>query len=181
MLPYLSESIVNLAFTLHHKNYSSNRVHMKNQLVDWFQWNHAANQSFINVFQKNRAVPQKSIEIFSHIINEHEIWLNRICAVDNPVVLPWHIENIDRFGMRNAILHDITKTFLSSESYGQDFGWSFQYTDQDGLQVESSLKDVYFQILTYSEFHRGQLAKLLAENEIEPPSTDYFSLRNRLN
>jgi hypothetical protein len=154
---------------------------MKNQLVDWFQWNNAANKSFITVFQKNLTMPQKSIEIFSHIINEHEIWLNRICAIDHPIVLPPRIENIDRFALRNAILHDITKTFLSSESYGQDFGWSFSYVDRDGLQVESSLKDVYFQILTYSESHRGQLANLLTDNAIEPPATDYFYLRNRLN
>jgi uncharacterized damage-inducible protein DinB len=154
---------------------------MKNQLVDWFQWNNAANQSFINLFQKNPKVPQKSIEIFSHIINEHEIWLNRICTVDKPVVQSWDIENIDRFAVRNTMLHSVTETFLSSESYGEDFAWSFQYTNQSGLPVKSSLKDVYFQILTYSEFYRGQVAKLLAENGIEAPPTDYFSIRNQLN
>jgi uncharacterized damage-inducible protein DinB len=154
---------------------------MKNQLVDWFQWNNAANQSFINLFQNNTKAPKRSFEIFSHIINEHEIWLNRICTVDNPVVLSWEIENVNRFAFRNSIVHKITDTFLSSESYGQDFAWSFHYIDQRGLPVATNLKDVYFQILTYSEFHRGQLAKLLSENGIEPPVTDYFSFRNSLN
>jgi uncharacterized damage-inducible protein DinB len=154
---------------------------MENQLVEWFQWNSVANELFIGIFQRNAPVSQRSVEIFSHIINAHEIWINRICAVDNPIILPWNVERIERFSERNEVIHAITRTLLASESYGQDLDWSFQYKDYNGVWVTSTLRDVYFQILTQSEFYRGQLAKLLSEEGINPPSTDYFSFRNRLN
>ena len=154
---------------------------MKNQLFEWFQWNNAANESFIKAFQKVGRVPEKCIQIFSHIVNEHEIWLNRICAVNDPTIKAWQVENNERIASRNATIHEITNKFLSSESYGEDFEWSFQYRNERGEAARTSLREVYFQILTYSEFHRGQVAKLLMENGIEPPSTDYLSLKNRVN
>jgi uncharacterized damage-inducible protein DinB len=151
---------------------------MKNQLFEWFQWNNAANESFIHAFQNVTTVPEKCIEILSHIINEHEIWLNRICAVNYPVIQAWQVEDEVRIAVRNATIHEITNNFLSSESYGGNFDWSFAYCNSNGESVNRSLGEVYFQILTYSEFHRGQVANLLKENGIEPPSTDYLSLKN---
>lgn len=151
---------------------------MKNQLFEWFQWNNAANESFINAFQNVKSVPRKCIEILSHVINEHELWLNRICAVNYPEIQGWKSEDEQRIAVRNATIHEITSNFLESESYGGNFDWSFTYRNADGKHVNRRLSEVYFQILTYSEFHRGQVAKLLKESGIEPPSTDYLSFKN---
>src|SRR5690349_3932925 len=139
---------------------------MKNQMFEWFQWNNAANESFIKAFQDISEVPEQWREILTHIINENETWLTRICAVNYPAIQSWRSEDEKRIAVRNATVHEITNNFLSSESYGENFDWSFSYRSPKGEFVQRSLREVYFQILTYSEFHRGQLATLLKENGI---------------
>jgi uncharacterized damage-inducible protein DinB len=158
---------------------ASNSLHMKNNLHDWFQWNNAANESFINAFKNSTITPEKCIEIFSRIISEHERWLNRICMVnlgpdDKAPKVAEHL------AQKNALMHEITTKFLSSESYGNNLDWSFSYESQ-GAVTQQTLSEVYFHILTFSEYHRGQAAEMLKENGIEPPSTDYISLKGQLN
>lgn len=150
---------------------------MKTQLFEWFQWNNAANESFIKTLKNVNGVPDKCVIVLSHIINEHEAWLNRICAVSQDIPVP-QTDDQQRIAVHNALVHEITNSFLASESYGENFDWSFKYRNAEGNIVERSLKEAYFQILTYSEFHRGQVATLLKENGIDPPSTDYLSLKN---
>ena len=151
---------------------------MKNQLFEWFQWNHAANESYIKAYQNVDGIPGKCIEVLSHIINEHETWLNRICSVHYPTIQAWQSDDDTRMAVRNATIHEITNSFLSSESYGKDLGWSFSYRNSKCELVKRNRWEVYFQILNYYEFHRGQVASLLRENGIEPPSTDFLSMKN---
>lgn len=148
---------------------------MKNEMVEWFKWNDAANRSFIHSFQE-RQLPEKCVQIFNNIIDEHELWINRICAVD---IAPRQAKNgSTHLSRRNAMMFDLTQGLLSSESYGSDFNWQFSYKRQDGKTHQCSLGEVYFHILTFSEYHRGQVAELLKENGIAPPSTDYLTLKN---
>lgn len=80
---------------------------MKNRMVDLFCWNNAANPSFINVFQKGRAIPQNSIVLFSQIVNEYPIWPNRVCAADDPTVpglrMGLSCPSTDYFSLRNRL------------------------------------------------------------------------------
>lgn len=152
---------------------------MKNNMFDWFKWNNAANESFIMAFQNSERIPHECIEIFSVIINEHERWLNRICAV-NVQAEQNTCKATEEFRHRNTLMHDITTNFLRSVSYGENLEWRFTYVT-DGKPNQRTLSEVYFHILTFSEFHRGQVAELLKENGIIPPLTDYMSLKNELN
>ena len=171
MLAYLSEVLKSF------ENLTRIRE-MKKQLNEWFQWNKIANETLLNVVNDAKNVPTPCLNVLSDIIDIHELWLNRICAIDG-MTGGYTEKSLKLLPQKNRVLHEITAKFLSSSSYGEDFDWSFSYQGPSGELLSISLKDAYFQIITYSDFQRGQVVGLLRHHGIEAPKIDYLSLKER--
>lgn len=143
-----------------------------------FKQNNEANEDYIVLFEKHNQVPSKCLEIFSHVINIHELWLNRITNVADGEVKPWRLLNKIDFALKNDDNYYITLGLLASESYGKNYKWDFTYLNKEGKQVHTNLTDAYFHILTHSAHHRGQIAYILKQNGIALPDVEFSLLKN---
>jgi uncharacterized damage-inducible protein DinB len=147
---------------------------IRNLLTNLFKWNNDANQQFIATLTKDSIVPANCLNILSHIINVHELWINRITNVRNNEIQPWgKLGKID-ISIKNANNYYVTLGLLASEGYGRNFTWTFNYLNEEGMLISSTLMDAYIHILSHSAYHRGQLAYILRMNTLEPPKTDFI-------
>ncbi|MCZ8216191.1 MAG: hypothetical protein O9262_08130 [Cyclobacteriaceae bacterium] len=170
--------LVNTANTSSMKLEANGMSEIRIMFSSLFKQNHEANEDFIMLFEKHNKIPIKCIEIFAHIINVHELWLNRITNVEDGEVKAWRSLSKEDFSTHNADNYYITLGLLASESYGKIYNWNFSYTNQDGKQIERSLTDAYIHIISHSTYHRGQLAYILKQHGISLPEKQFSILRN---
>lgn len=156
----------------------NNLSEVRKMFSSLFKQNNEANEDYILLFEKYDQLPSKCLDIFSHIINVHELWLNRITNVHDGDVKPWRSLSKMDFTLRNEDNYYITLGLLASESYGQDYNWNFIYINHEGNQIKTNLTDAYFHILSHSAYHRGQIAYILKQNGITLPETQFSILKN---
>ncbi len=114
-------------------------------------------------------VPEKSQELFSHILNAHHIWNARILGRpsdfgiwDKHAIKDWadiHYEN-----QRSSF--DITTN-------ADNFEKRIDYENTEGRLFTNTLQDILFHIINHSTNHRGQIATDFRNNNIEPIVLDY--------
>jgi uncharacterized damage-inducible protein DinB len=151
---------------------------VRDMFASLFKWNNEANEQFIITLKKIIHTPPACLEILSHVINVHELWINRITNIRDSEIQPWDkLGKID-LTLKNANNYYVTLGLLASEGYGRNFKWSFDYVDPDGTKITSNLSDAYFHILSHSSYHRGQIAYVLREHKITPPDTNFIILKN---
>jgi uncharacterized damage-inducible protein DinB len=143
-----------------------------------FKQNFEANEDFIALYERLENIPAKCLEILTHIINVHELWLNRITNVEDGELKAWLPFDKSEFSIRNSDNYYITLGLLGSESYGKIYDWSFMHKNQEGKLIQTSLTDAYFHIISHSIYHRGQLAYIFKQHGISLPEKEFSILRN---
>lgn len=144
--------------------------HMDNFYQDLFEYNLYCNQQLAKVFNgKILTTPEKSRELFNHILNAHQIWNYRIqgktghCGV-------WEIPV-----QRDLLIFD-RNNYLETKLILKDYEVEKEvnYKNSKGQIFKSKIKDILFHIINHSTYHRGQIALDFRKNGIEPFITDYI-------
>jgi uncharacterized damage-inducible protein DinB len=143
-----------------------------------FKQNHDANEDYVKFFQNQGYIPEKCMEIFAHIINVHELWLNRITNVADGEVWAWRPLNKVEISLHNSDNYYITLGLLASESYGKIYNWTFSYKNHEDKEKQTCLTDAYLHIISHSAYHRGQLAYILKQQGFSLPEVQFSILRN---
>ncbi|MFT3747589.1 MAG: DinB family protein [Agriterribacter sp.] len=143
---------------------------MKHFFQELFEYSHHYNQKLADIFNDTREkVSEKSVQLFSHILNAHQIWNNRI-ALKQEVYSVWQTHQIKNFG-------DIDKNNFEHSLYilnTSDFNITIGYRTSKGLVFNNSVRDILFHIINHSTYHRAQIATEFRNSGIEPLVTDYI-------
>ena len=138
-----------------------------------FEYNHHFNQQLANVFNEERLLTsEKSVKLFNHIINAHQVWNSRIRKEQN-IFGVWDIhpvadlKGIDHINLVNTI-------HILDES---DMALSIHYVTSRGEDYTNSVKDILFHVINHSTYHRGQIAMEFKQQGIDPLVTDYIFYR----
>jgi uncharacterized damage-inducible protein DinB len=116
----------------------------------------------------------RAVEVFAHILAARRIWLSRIDAatVPPPEVFPagWSLEQCghecgELDGAWSAFLRAMPAAALADE---------VRYTSTEGQPWRSRIDDILTHVATHGAYHRGQIARLVAEAGGEPAETDYI-------
>lgn len=134
-----------------------------------FDYHHYFNQKLIELFLENSAsISKRTIPLFSHCLNAHQIWNARILKTDSFGVHQLHAlkncKDIDKTNYVDTL--KIIDTF--------DFEETIKYTNSKGDNFENTVQDILFHIANHFTHHKGQLISDLRQQEIEPPVTDYI-------
>lgn len=143
---------------------------MNTLLKDLFDYNHFANECFVNSFYKDGFAVEKGIRLFSHILNAHHIWLARIQGI-TPEFGVWDIHIVNSFEKVNQINYANTLRLLEES---QDLLKMVNYQNSKGEAFQNSIQHILLHIVNHSTYHRGQVASLIRENGLTPPSTDFI-------
>ena len=138
-----------------------------NQLFDY---NFYCNKKFIEECNSLKKVPEKSISLFSHILNAHHIWNARIQG-KVPGYKVWQLQPLKEWG---DIHYENQRNSFEIITNTDDFDRRIDYENSEGRLFTNTMKDMLFHIINHSTHHRGQIAMDLRTNKFEPLPMDYI-------
>lgn len=138
-----------------------------NQLLDY---NFDCNKRLIKECSKQEHVSDKSIKLFSHILNAHHIWNCRILEKEATYGV-WDIHAIKDW---EDIHYENQRSSFEIVTNADGFEKRINYKNSKGRLFTNNLNDILFHIINHSTHHRGQILMDFRENGIAPESFDYI-------
>jgi uncharacterized damage-inducible protein DinB len=135
-----------------------------------FEYNHYFNQKLSGIFlEKGNPISEKSVKLFSHILNAHHIWNARIVGRQSGFSV-WDVHAVEQFSKIdhknfNETVHALNQVDLNS---------IILYKTSKGAEFENKTRDILFHIINHSTYHRGQIATDFRQTGTEPLVTDYI-------
>ncbi|MCB0374538.1 MAG: damage-inducible protein DinB [Sinomicrobium sp.] len=142
---------------------------MKAFFNDIFEYHHLINQKLADELSKNSGrIPERTIPLFSHTVNAHQIWNSRILqtapVAPNQVYTLEACKQIDNSNYRNTL--KILRSFvLESE---------IAYQNSKGESFKNSIREILFHVANHTSHHRGQIVSDMRQSGIVPIITDYI-------
>lgn len=134
------------------------------------EYNHHVNQQLILVFiNHSDKTSAKSLTLFSHVLNAHHIWINRLMQLPCKFGV-WDPHTTDVLTHLNQTNYEQTLLLLEHANLNQ----VIDYANTSGKSFSNSMGDILFQIINHSTYHRGQIASDWKQHGLEPLLTDYI-------
>ena len=143
---------------------------MESFFKELFEYNNTVNQKVIAAIVGNSTkVSEKCLNLQSHIINTHKIWNAKIIPVEN-IYERWQLHPVNLLSeLDNENFHT---SMLILEQF--DINAIIKYSNSKGQVFNNSVRDILFQIINHSTYHRAQVATEFRLSGIEPLMTDYI-------
>lgn len=144
-----------------------------------FRYTHWANDRILDTMQAADAVPERAVELFSHLLRTQDVWFGRVQDTHHTDLDFWVEEDLSACADRLAASTQRWKTVLDER--GPDgLDQPIAYTNSKGTAFETPLRDLLSHVVNHGTHHRAQIALLLREADVAPPATDYiFYVRER--
>ncbi|MGH2564754.1 MAG: DinB family protein [Ginsengibacter sp.] len=143
---------------------------MKQFFKDIFEYGHYFNQKLSDIFiQYPDKTSEKSVKLFNHILNAHQIWNNRI-EPKQPILGIWEIHPIESCKSMDKTNHENSLLILDKF----DLDNTVNYINTKGQSYSNTVRDILFHSVNHSTYHRGQIATEFKLNGLEPLITDYI-------
>lgn len=138
-------------------------------LLSLYNYNFAMNQRLISqIFNGN--APEKTIALFSHILNAQHIWNQRILK-QKPIYGVFEVHELAQFETLNQSFHQTSVQIINSVNTHD----IVTYTNTKNETFSNTVQDVLIHIVNHATYHRAQIAQWLRLNQLEPIPTDYIS------
>ena len=115
-----------------------------NQLFDY---NFYCNKKLIEECNAANTVPEKSKELFSHILNAHHIWNSRIIGKPSQNKV-WQLHEVKDWG---DIHYENQRSSFEIITNADDFDVRIDYENSEGRLFTNTLQDILYQ-----SFHASQ-------------------------
>lgn len=142
---------------------------MKGFFNQLFDYNFYCNKKLIEECNAESDIPEKSKELFSHILNAHHLWNARIIGKP-PAFKVWQLHEVKDWG---DIHYENQRSSFEIITNAEDFGVRIDYENSEGRLFTNTLQDILFHIINHSTHHRGQIATDYRNNGREPSPLDY--------
>jgi uncharacterized damage-inducible protein DinB len=146
---------------------------MKSFFNQLFDYNFYCNKTLIEGCSELEKVPEKTMSLFSHILNAHHAWNMRLLNKEREYEV-WQIHTLESW---EAIHYENQRTTFEIITNTEDFSTRVDYETTEGSVFANELKDVLFHIINHSTHHRGQILADFRANKIEPHDLDYISYK----
>ena len=134
-----------------------------------FDYNFFCNKQLIEACAQLDKVPEKSIKLFSHILNAHHIWNARIAGI--PATLNvWQEHAVKSW---EDIHYENQRTTFEIITGTDDYEERIDYENSEGRLFINTKQDMLFHIINHSTHHRAQILADFRDQGIEPISLDY--------
>lgn len=138
-----------------------------NQLFDY---NFYCNKKLIEKCSSIENTPEKSIELFSHILNVHHRW-NAALTGHTPEYAANQIHSVKEWG---DIHYENQRSSFEITTSADDFEKRIDYENSEGRLFTNTVQDILFHIINHSTHHRAQIASDFRQNGLEPLQLDYI-------
>lgn len=138
-----------------------------------FRYTYWANTLVLEAMEDVDAVPERAVELFSHLLRAQDLWYGRVQGSDLADLSLWAKESLAACAERHEASDRRWQTLLeglTSEALDRPIA----YTNTKGIAYETPLRDILMHVVNHSTHHRAQIAYVLREAGIAPPPTDYI-------
>jgi len=143
---------------------------MKTLFTELFAYNRHCNQQLAAAMAAPGVKPdERSLALFSHVLNAHQIWNQRILGQSITCGV-WDIRPAASFAEADRRNYEETAGILTSD----DLERIVSYRNTRGDAFSNRLADILFHIVNHSTYHRGQIATLFRQHGMNPTPTDYI-------
>ncbi|MDR6299642.1 DinB family protein [Mesonia maritima] len=142
---------------------------MKTFFKDIFEYHHHFNQKLIEQLQTHKnEFPERTLPLFSHCLNAHQIWNARITDKEKFGVHEEHtLEKCKHLDRKN---YEETLQILEERRLEE----KIIYANSKGSEFSNSIQEVLFHIANHFSHHKGQIISDFRQSGIEPIVTDYI-------
>lgn len=142
-------------------------------LTELFEYSNHYNQQLSEVFLAHAdKTSEKSVKLFSHVLNAHHIWNNRIEGI-RPLVTVWQVHDASVFKKMDQENYENSIRILRNF----DLEKELSYTNSQGQQFSNNIRDILFHVINHCTYHRAQIATEFKQAGLEPVTTDYIFYR----
>jgi uncharacterized damage-inducible protein DinB len=135
-----------------------------------FDYTHRCNLQSIEVLVGlGDRMPAKCAQLQSHLFNAHQIWNNRIAPEHKPFGV-WDMHPAEEWNAINEVNYHKTLHILDTVRLDE----TIYYQNSRGERFKGIARDLLFQVINHTTYHRGQIAMLLRQHDIEPFLSDYI-------
>ena len=138
-----------------------------NQLFDY---NFYSNKKIIEKCNTLNKIPEKTISLFSHVLNTHHIWNMRLLGKELKYDL-WDVHDVKQW---EDIHYENQRTTFEIITNCDDFEKRVDYETTENRVFANELKDILFHIINHSTHHRGQVLADFRANNLEPEHLDHI-------
>ena len=146
--------------------------HADDDFATLLRYNQWANARVLDTLQSAGDVPERALELFSHLLRSQDVWYGRVQNTDHADLDFWTTDSLSACAERLDASTQRWDALLSSRSDALD--QPISYTNSKGTAFETPLRDLLTHIVNHGTHHRAQIALLLREADISPPATDYI-------
>lgn len=134
-----------------------------------FAYNFHCNQQLANLLIEHETqVSEKSILLFSHILNAQHIWNSRMNA-GSALHAVWDVQPLHLFRSLNTENHGASLAIINSVNLTAQVS----YHNSRG-SFTNCYRDMLFHIINHSTYHRAQIATECKLANIAPLASDYI-------
>jgi len=142
--------------------------------LDKFEYDFRCNQRWLDALKPHEEqLPDFIIKSFSHIINVHHIWVQRLLELPSESHT-WDLLPFDYWEKLAQENHLKTIDFLEK----QELTNKINYTGEEGIPYEKDVIDILYHILNHSNYHRAQISREMRLREMKPPSFNFITFHS---
>lgn len=142
---------------------------MKDFFKDIFQYHHHYNQKVLDQLMENESqLPEKTIPLFSHMVNAHCIWNSRLTNI--PGVNLNEVRTLQECKLMDTDNSAVTLNILESCNFKE----VVEYKTSRGDAYSNTVQEILFHLANHTTHHRGQIVAQLRGIGVEPIITDYI-------
>jgi uncharacterized damage-inducible protein DinB len=145
----------------------------KKYFVNLFKYSEWANKQVYDVIKNEKKIPEKVLELFSHILISQEKWLDRIQTKETEYSSFWEIQSLDRLLKLNSETTQRWLKFLD-ELEEEDLNKIHAYVNSKGKPFKNTLFEIMTHLVNHGSYHRGQINLVLRQNGLEPAVCDFI-------
>jgi len=142
---------------------------MKQHFHTLYRYNQWCNEQMIGLIAKNpNAYSERAKTLIGHTLNAHHIWICRLQKIE-PRHGVWDIFEIDELLAYSQ--ENFEASLYVLERF--DFEYILKYVNSKNETHNNRVKEILFQIVNHSTYHRGQLMSELKTQGVSPIDLDF--------
>lgn len=142
---------------------------MTTQAIKLITYEHWANEKVHSAMMQANLPPDRTLELFSHILAVSSIWLSRAKG-ETEVSKRFDRYTLEECAIRNNELLSDWQAYITSTPKVEEKIMTFTLLGQPSTMT---ILDCINHVTIHGSYHRGQIVSLLKEHLAEMPLTDY--------
>lgn len=143
-------------------------------LIDLFEYDHSANQQWLDKLREFRGIDEHPLSLMSHIAATKKHWWHRLQEEQPDAdVTIWPDLSHDRCEELLTETHRLYVDFID-ETSDEQLESAVTYRNSSGKTFHTPVREIFMHLITHNHYHRGQIASSVRRQGYEPIWTDYI-------